>query len=203
MAKVQKVDFGMADFIFDEGTDNELRFDGKLCGENSMLQAEGGTVELTPVTEEITLADFGNSKFDDVVVGWEGSITIVAAKSTLDMIAKTLAGTVTVNDDNKIVSVTDAPIGDSLRENARTLRIHPRGMGDDDSEDIVIHKVANTGGLTKEFENAQGNYEMEFEIYPKDCADANRPNNFFYIGQDPETVDGFTDEYPEEEVPAG
>lgn len=185
MAQVKDVEFGMADFIFDEGLETELRFDGKLCEENSLLQAEGGSVELTPILEDITIADFGNGNFDQVVVGWEGTITIAASKSTLDVISKTLSGTVSVDTEGVITTVTDAPIGSSLRAGARSLRIHPRGMGADKSEDIVIHKVANAGGLTKAFANEQGSYEMEFSIFPKDCADASQPNNYFYIGKDP------------------
>lgn len=185
MAQVKDVEFGMADFIFDEGLETELRFDGKLCEENSLLQAEGGSVELTPILEDITIADFGNGNFDQVVVGWEGTVTIAASKSTLDVISKTLSGTVSVDTEGVITTVTDAPIGSSLRASARSLRIHPRGMGADKSEDIVIHKVANAGGLTKAFANEQGSYEMEFSIFPKDCADASQPNNYFYIGKDP------------------
>lgn len=185
MAQVKDVEFGMADFIFDEGLETELRFDGKLCEENSLLQAEGGSVELTPILEDITIADFGNGNFDQVVVGWEGTITIAASKSTLDVISKTLSGTVSVDTEGVITTVTDAPIGSSLRASARSLRIHPRGMGADKSEDIVIHKVANAGGLTKAFANEQGSYEMEFSIFPKDCADASQPNNYFYIGKAP------------------
>lgn len=185
MAQPRDYEFGMADFIFDEGLDTELRFDGKLCEENSLLQAEGGSVELTPILEDIVLADFGTGNFDQIVVGWEGSVSIVATKSTLDVISKTLSGTVSIDSDGTLTSVTDAPIGASLRSGARSLRIHPRGMGADTSEDIIIHKVANAGGLTKAFANEQGSYEMEFSIFPKDCADASKPNNYFYIGADP------------------
>lgn len=185
MAQPKDYEFGMADFIFDEGKPTELRFDGKLCEENSLLQAEGGSVELTPILEDIVLADFGNGNFDQIVVGWEGSISIVATKSTLDVISKTLSGTISIDDTGTLTTVTDAPIGSSLRSSARSLRIHPRGMGADKSEDIIIHKVANAGGLTKAFANEQGSYEMEFSIFPKDCADASKPNNYFYIGKDP------------------
>lgn len=185
MAQPKDYEFGMADFIFDEGLETELRFDGKLCEENSLLQAEGGSVELTPILEDIVLADFGNGNFDQIVVGWEGSISIVATKSTLDVISKTLSGTLSIDDAGTLTTVTDAPIGSSLRSSARSLRIHPRGMGADKSEDIIIHKVANAGGLTKAFANEQGSYEMEFSIFPKDCADASKPNNYFYIGKDP------------------
>lgn len=185
MAQPKDYEFGMADFIFDEGLETELRFDGKLCEENSLLQAEGGSVELSPILEDIVLADFGNGNFDQIVVGWEGSVSIVATKSTLDVISKTLSGTLSIDDEGALVTVTDAPVGSSLRSSARSLRIHPRGMGADKSEDIVIHKVANAGGLTKAFANEQGSYEMEFSIFPKDCADASKSNNYFYIGKDP------------------
>lgn len=195
--------FGMADFIFNKGLDDEFRFDGKLCDENSLLQAEGGEVELTPILEEIQVADFGGGKYDEVVVGWEGAVNIVGLQNTLHVFSKVLNGIVTVEEDGKLVSLTDAPIGTSLRSKAKTLTIHPRGMGDDESEDIFIHKVANTGGLTKTFANEQGNNEMEFSIYPKDCADASRPNNYFYVGLDPETQDSFKSEYPTENIPTG
>ncbi|MCJ1780387.1 MULTISPECIES: hypothetical protein [Mammaliicoccus] len=191
-------EFGMADFIFDEGLPTETRFDGKMCEDGSLLQGDGGEVQLEPELEDINSPDFGNTNYDQVVVGWNGTVTIVAMKATLDLISKTLSGTISLEADGKVVSVTDAPIGASLREGARTLRIHPRQMGDDTSEDIFIHKIANSSGMTKSFANEQGNYEMEFAMFPKDCADANKPNNYFYIGQDPdELVEGA------EEVPAG
>lgn len=191
-------EFGMADYVLDEGLPTEIRFDGKMCEDGSLLQAEGGEVQLEPELSDITMADFGDTNYDQVVVGWNGTVTIVAAKSSLDLISKTLSGTVSFDENGKVVSVTDAPIGASLREGARTLRIHPRQMGEDTSEDIFIHKIANSSGMTKSFANEQGNYEMEFAMFPKDCADANKSNNYFYIGQDPDELG----EAPEE-VPAG
>lgn len=190
-------EFGMGDFIFDEGLDTEIRFDGKLCEDGSLLQAEGGELTLEPELTDITMADFGDTNYDQVVVGWNGTATLVAAKSTLDVISKTLSGTVSFDRDGKVVSVTDAPIGASLRAGARTLTIHPRQMGDDKSEDIFIHKIANASGMTKAFANEQGNYEMEFTMFPKDCADANKPNNYFYIGEDPDELGEGTEEEPE------
>lgn len=182
-------EFGMADFIFDEGLDTETRFDGKMCEDGSLLQGDGGEVNLEPELEDIDSPDFGNTPYDQVVVGWNGTVTIVAMKATLDLISKTLSGTISLKEDGKVVSVTDAPIGASLRASARTLTIHPRQMGKDKSEDIFIHKIANASGMTKAFANEQGNYEMEFTMFPKDCADANKPNNYFYIGEDPDKLD--------------
>ena len=73
-----------------------------------------------------------------------------------------------------------------MREQGRTITIHPRQMGDDKSEDIFIYKAVNTSGYSREFDNEQASHEMEFEILPKDCADANQGNNFFFIGENPE-----------------
>lgn len=184
----QKLEYGFADIIFDEGTENEVRFDGKLCEDGSHMQADGGELELTPITEEMKLPELGDSVFDYVTNGWEGKLKVVASKATLDLISKTLSGTISFERDGKVVSVTDAPVGSSLRDKGRKVRIHPRQLGSDKSEDIVIHKVVNTSGLNKSYQNEQGNYEMEFEVLPKDCADANEPNNYYYIGEDPDTL---------------
>lgn len=185
----QKLEYGFADIIFDEGTENEVRFDGKLCEDNSYMQADGGELELTPITEEMKLPELGDSVFDYVTNGWEGKLKVVASKATLDLISKTLSGTISFERDGEVVSVTDAPVGSSLRDKGRKVRIHPRQLGSDRSEDIVIHKVVNTSGLNKSYQNEQGNYEMEFEVLPKDCADANKPNNYYYIGENPDEIE--------------
>jgi len=193
----QKYEFGFATFTFDEGTENELRFDGKLCEDGSYMQAEGGELELTPITEEIELPELGGGVFDHIQTGWEGSLKIVGSKASLDLISKTISGTISFDENGEVVSVTDAPVGSSLREKGRKVRIHPRQLGDDTSEDFVIHKVINTGGITKTYQNEQGQHEMEFVILPKDCADANKPNNYFYIGEDPERFIEGAEEEPE------
>ena len=186
-ATAQKYSFGMADFIIDEGKPTEIRFDGKLCEDGSYLQADGGEIELEPETEDIVLPDFSATNYDYVVTGWNGTITIVASAYTLKLMSALLTGTYTgVDEDGRIKWITDAPIGTSMRENGRTITIHPRQMGDDKSEDIFIYKAVNTSGYSREFNNEQGTHEMEFEILPKDCADANQGNNFYFIGENRE-----------------
>lgn len=186
-ATAQKYSFGMADFIIDEGKTTEIRFDGKLCEDGSYLQADGGEIELEPETEDIVLPDFSATNYDYVVTGWNGTVTIVASAYTLKLMSALLTGTYTgVNEDGRIKWITDAPVGTSMRENGRTITIHPRQMGDDKSEDIFIYKAVNTSGYSREFNNEQGTHEMEFEILPKDCADANVGNNFYFIGENPE-----------------
>ena len=186
-ATAKKYSFGMADFIIDEGKPTEIRFDGKLCEDGSYLQADGGEIELEPETEDIVLPDFSATNYDYVVTGWNGTITIVASAYTLKLMSALLTGTYTgVDEDGRIKWITDAPIGTSMRENGRTITIHPRQMGDDKSEDIFIYKAVNTSGYSREFNNEQGTHEMEFEILPKDCADANQGNNFYFIGENRE-----------------
>jgi hypothetical protein len=180
----------MATFIIDEGKPTEIRFDGKLCEDGSYLQADGGEISLEPETEDIVLKDFSETNYDYVVTGWNGTVTIVASAFTLKLMSALLTGTYTgVDEDGKIKWITDAPIGTSMRANGRTITIHPRQMGDDKSEDIYIYKAVNTSGYDREFDNEQGTHEMEFEILPKDCADAGVGNNFFFIGEDPEEFD--------------
>lgn len=186
-ATAKKYDFGLADFIIDEGKPTEVRFDGKLCEDGSYLQADGGEVSLEPETEDIVLKDFSETNYDYVVTGWNGTVTIAASAYTLKLMSALLSGTYTgVAEDGRIKWITDAPIGSSMREQGRTITIHPRQMGDDKSEDIFIYKAVNTSGYSREFDNEQASHEMEFEILPKDCADANQGNNFFFIGENPE-----------------
>ena len=196
-ATAKKYDFGLADFIIDEGKPTEVRFDGKLCEDGSYLQADGGEVSLEPETEDIVLKDFSETNYDYVITGWNGTVTIAASAYTLKLMSALLSGTYTgVAEDGRIKWITDAPIGSSMREQGRTITIHPRQMGDDKSEDIFIYKAVNTSGYSREFDNEQASHEMEFEILPKNCADANQGNNFFFIGENPE-------EFNEEDIYTG
>lgn len=203
-ATSQKYNFGMADFIIDEGKPTEVRFDGKLCEDGSYLQADGGEIELEPETEDIVLKDFSETNYDYVVTGWNGTVTIAASAMTLKLMSALLSGTYTgVAEDGRIKWITDAPIGTSMREQGRTITIHPRQMGTDKSEDIFIYKAVNTSGYDREFDNEQATHEMEFEILPKDCADANVGNNFFFVGEDPASFDEediYTGYFSEENV---
>lgn len=203
-ATAKKYDFGLADFIIDEGKATEVRFDGKLCEDGSYLQADGGEIELEPETEDIVLKDFSETNYDYVVTGWNGTVTIAASAYTLKLMSALLSGTYTgVAEDGRIKWITDAPIGSSMREQGRTITIHPRQMGDDKSEDIFIYKAVNTSGYSREFDNEQASHEMEFEILPKDCADANQGNNFFFIGENPEDFneeDIYTGYFDQEDV---
>ena len=185
-AASKKYDFGLATFIIDEGKETEIRFDGKLCEDGSYLQADGGEISLEPETEDIVLKDFSETNYDYAITGWNGTVTIAASAYTLKLMSAVLSGTYTgVAEDGTIKWITDAPIGTSLREQGRTITIHPRQMGDDKTEDIHIYKAVNTSGYSRTFDNEQASHEMEFEILPKDCADANVGNNFFFIGEDP------------------
>lgn len=185
-AASKKYDFGLATFIIDEGKDTEIRFDGKLCEDGSYLQADGGEISLEPETEDIVLKDFSETNYDYAITGWNGTVTIAASAYTLKLMSAILSGTYTgVAEDGTVKWITDAPIGTSLREQGRTITIHPRQMGEDKTEDIHIYKAVNTSGYSRTFDNEQASHEMEFEILPKDCADANVGNNFFFIGEDP------------------
>lgn len=189
-ATAQKYNFGMATFTIDEGLPTEIKFDGKLCGDNSYLQADGGEFELEPETEDIVLKDFSETNYDYVITGWNGTVTINASAMTLKLMSSLFSGTYTgVDEEGNIKWIVDAPIGTSMRETGKSLRVHPRQMGDDHSEDIFLYKVVNTSGMSREFDNEQASHEIEFEVLPKDCADPSKGSNFFYIGADPKDYD--------------
>lgn len=170
-----KVPFGLADVYIGTGAD-QIRFDGI-----DFYQADGGSVELTPELEDINIADFGNSVWDQYSQGYTGSATIVAATRQAKLMYLAL-GAVNMDDDG---GITDAKINTSMRSKAKPVRIHPRYMGDDNSSDIYLFKAASTEGQTLDFANEQGNLEIQLSIYPRDGANPNDDGNFFYIGEDP------------------
>ena len=86
---------------------------------DSYLQVEGGSVKFEPTLEDIKFADYGDNPYDQRVIGYEVTITVVAGQETIDTLKLAIAGTQDVKDGNKVTGVTDAPLGASNR--ARVL----------------------------------------------------------------------------------
>lgn len=174
--------FGLADIIIGEGEDI-IKFDGKNGDERSYLQVEGGSITFEPTLEDIKFADYGDNAYDQRVIGYEVTVTVVAGQETIDMLQLAIAGTTTVKDETgETTGVTDSPLGASNRRRAKAMRIHPRFAGTDHSRDINLYKVATNSEVERSFANKQGTFEMEFSVYPRDNADANKPGNYFYTG---------------------
>jgi hypothetical protein len=188
MAVGDKIPFGLADItVGTEGDANQLKFNGK-----DFLQAEGGEIKISPILEDIKIADFGDSIFDQRVNGFEIEVTIQAGESrSLDILASSLSFTEDIIDTTSTlrVGLTDAKIGTSLRAKGKTVRIHPRDMGTDDSLDIVVYKMIANGEMSQSYENSQGKHEIKLIALPRDGFDATKVGNFFYIGGiDPNAV---------------
>lgn len=178
MSEIQ-VPFGLADITIGEGSD-AIKFDGK-----ANFQADGGEVTLTPITQEVKLADLGDSVYTEIVTGHTGKVSIVAAEDTIEMVKLALSATEDITDatSGKLVGVTDAKIGTSLRNKAKKVTIHPRMLPPEDkSKDIVIYKMASNGDFTRSFANEQGKVQIELNMYPRDGMDASKPGNFYYRG---------------------
>lgn len=200
--------FGLADIIIGEGA-NIIKFDGKNGDKNSYLQVEGGSVTFEPTLEDVSFADYGDNPYDQRVIGYEVTITVVAGQETIDILKLAIAGTQDVTDDDgeTVTGVTDAPLGASNRKRAKAMRIHPRFAGKDHSRDINLYKVATNSEVERAFGNEQGSFEMEFAAYARDNANANKAGNYFYTGAvDPngvlpdwETLVGSTDDDAEDE----
>src|SRR5690625_4377528 len=111
--------FGVADIEIGEGED-KIKFDGK-----DYLQAEGGSLSLTPSYEEFTFEDFGETVVERRLSGWEGTVTIVAGQEDTEILDLALASTESITDtEDGDVGVMDARIGTKLV--GRKVRIHPR-----------------------------------------------------------------------------
>jgi len=178
--------FGLATFTVGEGAD-AIKFDGL-----TNFQADGGELTLTPILQEVNVADFGESTFDEIVTGYNGSVTIVAAEDKIETIKLALSASADITDTTSgdVTGIMDAKIGTSMRSKAQQVRIHPRNLPESDkSKDFVIYKMASTGDYNQSFANEQGQVQIELKMYPRDGMDVSKPGNFFYRGAtDPNAV---------------
>lgn len=183
--------FGVADITIGEGQD-QIKFDGK-----DYLQAEGGSLSLTPQYEDITFADFGETPVEKRLSGWEGEVTISAGQEDAKILELALASTVPVKGGNGGENgVTDAPIGTPLK--GRKVRIHPRILPESVKDmDWTIYNMASTEGFEREYNAEQGNVEITLTMLPREGFDASKEGNFFYRGAvDPHAEDESDGETP-------
>lgn len=169
--------FGVADIEIGEG-ENQIKFDGK-----DYLQAEGGSLNLTPQYTEFTFADFGETVVERRLSGWEGELTIVAGQEDADILELALASTEDITDTGggDVVGAMDAAIGTKLK--GRKVRIHPRILPDSVKDmDYNLYNMASIGGFEREYNAEQGNISITLTMMPRDNFNASEPGNFFYRG---------------------
>lgn len=173
------IPFGLSTITIGEGVD-ALKLDGV-----NYFQSEGGEINIEPELEDITFQDFGSSPYDQRISGYTGELKIVVGQNDLALFQKLWSyhsEIVDAVDTQEVVGVTDAKIGQSMREKAVPVVIHPREMGSDTSLDIHIYKMAGTGAFNRTYETAQGKYEVTLSMFMRDDADPTKPGNFYYIG---------------------
>ncbi|MFA2556192.1 hypothetical protein AB1I77_25695 [Bacillus paranthracis] len=173
------IPFGLATITVGEGAE-AIVFDGK-----NYFQADGGEINISPILGEIKIQDFGDSVYDDIFMGLEGELTIVAGNRDLKVLSLAMGYTenITATSGGAAVGIMDAKIGTSMRSKAKKVTIHPRGMGADKSNDISIYKMAGVSEFNEAYANEQGKNEIKLKMYPRDGADADKPANFFYVGE--------------------
>ncbi|WP_339233809.1 hypothetical protein [Oceanobacillus sp. FSL W7-1281] len=176
MAENKEYIFGIADIEIGEGED-KINFDGK-----DYLQAEGGSLSLTPSYAEITVADFGETVVQRRLTGWEGQVTISAAQEDAKILKLALASTEPITStDGGEEGAMDARIGS--KPQGRRVRVHPRYLPDSVREmDWVIYNAAATEGFERAFDAEQGNIEITLNMMPREGFNASEPGNFFYRG---------------------
>ncbi|MEK4303621.1 hypothetical protein [Oceanobacillus sp. FSL K6-0251] len=176
MADNKEYMFGPADIIIGEGED-QVAFDGE-----NYLQAEGGTLTITPQYTPINVIDFGETPIDNRLTGWDVQISVTAAQEDAKILDVALASTTPItNTDGGESGAMDAPIGSSPK--GRRVRIHPRELPDSIKErDWVIYKAASTEGFERNYGAEQGSITINLTAMPRDGFNASKPGNFFYRG---------------------
>ncbi|MFD1350145.1 hypothetical protein [Oceanobacillus caeni] len=167
----------MADIEIGEGADR-IKFDGK-----DYLQAEGGSLSLTPQYTEFTFEDFGETVVERRLSGWEGEVTIVAGQEDAEILELALASTepITNTEGGNNAGAMDAAIGTKVK--GRKVRIHPRILPDSIKDmDWNIYNMASIGGFEREYNAEQGNVSITLTMMPREGFDASKPGNFFYRG---------------------
>lgn len=172
----KEIVFGMADITIGDGAD-VIKFDGK-----DYLQAEGGSLTITPTYVEFVVADFGETVIERRLSGWDASVTIVAAQEDSKILELALASTEEITDtESGSTGVMDARIGTKLT--GRQVKIHPRELPESIKDmDWVIYNMASTEGFEREYNQEQGNVSITLTMMPREGFDASKPGNFFYRG---------------------
>jgi hypothetical protein len=173
------IPFGLATVTIGTGVDAVV-----LDGQN-YFQADGGELNIEPQFEEITFQDYGSSPYDKRISGYTGELKVVVGQNDLKLMQKLFsyhADIMSTGATPTLQGVTDAKIGQSMREKAVPVIIHPREMGADTSLDIHIYKMAGTGAFNRTYESAQGKYEVTLEMFMRDGANPTQDGNFYYIG---------------------
>lgn len=178
----KQIPFGPADIFIGED-DNEIRFDGKNV-DGSQLQAEGGSINIEPTFAPITSVDFGESDYDDYSTGYSVTVNIVALHESVETLKLAIASAqdIVAAEGVEVTGVTDAPVGQSNREKAVRVRIHPRNAGANKDFDYTVYKMAPVESFERAFSLEQGTIQIQFKAYPRDGADASKGSNFFYTG---------------------
>ncbi|WP_068672278.1 hypothetical protein [Oceanobacillus sp. Castelsardo] len=177
MAENKEYIFGVADITIGEG-ENQIKFDGK-----DYLQAEGGSLNLTPTYTEFTFVDFGETVVERRLSGWEGTVTIVAGQEDAEILELALASTEPITDttSSEVVGAMDAKIGTKLK--GRKVNIHPRVLPESVKDmDWTIYNAASTEGFEREYNAEQGNVTITLTMMPRVGFDASKPGNFFFRG---------------------
>jgi hypothetical protein len=173
------IPFGLADITVTGATPEEsIIFNGK-----DYFQSDGGEINLEPEFEEIVIQDFGTQKYDEILVGFNGELTIVAGNRDLKVLALAMSYTESITDTGgAVVGLMDSKPGSSMRAKGKKVKIHPRGMGTDKTGDINIYKMAGVSAFNETYANEQGQNEITLAMYPRDGADPSLPGNYFYVG---------------------
>lgn len=163
---------------------------GSGVGAVEIAQTKGG-VEATiePLLKEIKIDQYGESAYDDRIVGWNVRVSVPILETDYATLKQTLLYLGEIGVEPGAVKLADRKLGTSMRELAQQLVVHP--LENDPAnltDDITLYLAApvNSISLGYNYENERV-VQVEFKAYPKEGADPTNPDNYFCIG-DPAAV---------------
>ncbi len=148
------------------------------------IERTQGGVELTiePLLKAIKVDQFGQSDYDDRIVGWNVRVKVPLLETDYDTIKGALVYLGEIGTTQ--TKLADRALGTSMRELADVLTIHPlENAADNLADDVTLYLAAPVNQVTLgyNFENERV-LEVEFKAYPKEDADPTEPDAFFCIG---------------------
>jgi hypothetical protein len=168
MAEDIKIPFGLAD----------IKIDGKDIG----LQADVATFTAEPKYIDIESYELGGV-YDKYLEGWIVKLKVVFEEESYEKLKMALPVLEEVTVGIEKIGLKDGRLHQRIRDKAKEIKIHPRGVGNDKQFDVTIFKAYPVGQWERKYGKEKVKFEVEFEVLPN-TGDSSKGGNFFLIGED-------------------
>lgn len=147
-----------------------------LGGENLGFTKGGVEVEVTTDSYAVTVDQLGNTPISEYITGRNCMVRCSLAETTVNHMVAIMPGATLLGTGATEHARVDTGIGNDLRDNAKVLRLHPKGNADN-TEDFVIPLAATAGALQFAYKlDSERVFNVEFKAY------ADNNGRLFYFG---------------------